>query len=53
MHLHINPVTNIDTADIIVGRYVLFLYTNDEKIMSQNHNMAAIANVMIDMRNPL
>jgi len=52
--LHINPGTNIiDTAGIIVGKYVLFLYTDDEKIMSQNHNMAAIANVMMDMRNPL
>lgn len=34
-------------------RYVLFLFTDDEKITSQNHNMAAIANVMIVMRNPL
>lgn len=34
-------------------RYVLFLFTDDEKITSQNHNMAAIANVIIVMRNPL
>jgi len=32
---------------------VLFLYTNDEKIMSHNHNMAAIENAMMDITSPL
>jgi len=32
---------------------VLFLYTNDEKMISQNHNMAAITTAMVDITSPL
>lgn len=32
---------------------MLILFTNDEKIMSHNHKMAAIENAMIDMTSPL
>lgn len=45
MHLHINP----DPNNIQQVPY----YTNNEKMMSQSHNMRVIANVTIDIRKSL